>query len=224
MCFSATASFTAGVTLFAIGVFTLRNTTSKSELPLAMIPLLFGIQQIIEGVILLTFSHDGLQLRGRMTYAYTGFSHVLWPIYLPFAIGLLEKSPLRRRILYIFQAAGIAVGGYLFYSISMRPVVAEVIGKHINYVSPHFYQMEMMVVYVAATCVSCLFSSHRFVNLFGALMFLAFLAAYQVYVGAFFSIWCFFAAILSLLIYVHLRFRQLGGFPGKISLHGRNGV
>ena len=27
------------------------------------------------------------------------------------------------------------------------------------------------------------------------------------------SIWCFFAAIVSLLIYVHLRFRTLGGFP-----------
>ena len=30
------------------------------------------------------------------------------------------------------------------------------------------------------------------------------------------SIWCFFAAVLSLLIYVHLRFRPLGGFPGPI--------
>jgi hypothetical protein len=27
------------------------------------------------------------------------------------------------------------------------------------------------------------------------------------------SVWCFFAAILSLLIYLHLRYRQLGGFP-----------
>lgn len=29
------------------------------------------------------------------------------------------------------------------------------------------------------------------------------------------SIWCFFAAIVSLLVYVHLRYRTLGGFPGE---------
>jgi len=69
------------------------------------------------------------------------------------------------------------------------------------------------VFYLAATCVSCFFSSHKFVNLFGVLALVSFIAAYVVHVRALVSIWCFFAAILSLLIYVHLRFRHLGGFP-----------
>jgi hypothetical protein len=54
------------------------------------------------------------------------------------------------------------------------------------------------------------------VNLFGVLALLAFIAAYLMHIGA--LIWCFFAAILSLLIYVHLRFRRLGGFPGAPAL------
>jgi hypothetical protein len=53
------------------------------------------------------------------------------------------------------------------------------------------------------------------VKLFGVLALLSFIAAYVVHVLALVSIWCFFAAILSLLIYLHLRFRNLGGFPGK---------
>lgn len=51
MCFSAAASFIAGTTLSAIGVATLRNTKTTSELPFAAIPLLFGLQQLTEGVV-----------------------------------------------------------------------------------------------------------------------------------------------------------------------------
>ena len=91
--------------------------------------------------------------------------------------------------------------------------MAEVIGAHIVYVSPHFYLLPVMVLYLAATCVSCFFSSHTFVRLFGILALLSFIAAAVVHARALVSIWCFFAAILSFLIYLHLRFRHLGGFP-----------
>ena len=175
MCFSASASFIAGTTLCAVGAATLKRTEDRSERPFAMIPLLFGIQQLIEGVIWLTFRHD---------------------------------AP--------FEAAGAAVGLYLLYFLVTQPVVAEVAGRHIVYVSPHFYQVPMIVFYVAATCVSCFFSSHGFVRLFGVLALLSFVASYLVHVTALVSIWCFFAAILSLLIYLHLRFRNLGGFPWKL--------
>lgn len=70
----------------------------------------------------------------------------------------------------------------------------------------------MIVFYLAATCVSCFFSSHRFVKLFGVLALLSYIAAYLAYVMAVTSVWCFFAAILSVLIYLHLRFRNFGGF------------
>ncbi len=177
-----------------------------------MIPLLFGIQQLIEGVLWLTFVHDAPLLKQAMTYAYSGFSHALWPIYVPFAIGVLETARWRKRTLVLFQAAGLVVGLYLLYFIVTRPVVA-VISKHIVYVSPHFYLAPVMVLYLAATCVSAFFSSHRFVNLFGALSLISFIGAYAIYAHALVSVWCFFAALLSILLYVHLRFRGLGGFP-----------
>ncbi len=46
---------------------------------------------------------------------------------------------------------------------------------------------------------------------------LSFIAAYFVEVRALVSVWCFFAAILSLLVYLHLRYRTLGGFPDEAS-------
>lgn len=219
MCFSAPASFIAGTALSAIGLAALRNTRKRTEVPFAMIPLLFGIQQFTEGVIWLTFGYDASILKETMTYLYSVFSHVLWPIYVPLAVGIMEAVPWRKKVIFAFGAAGLAVGLYLLYYIVATPMVAEIVGRHIVYDSPHFYLIPVMIVYLAATCVSCFFSSHGFVKLFGALMFLSFVAAYIIHVMALVSVWCFFAAIISLLIYVHLRFRDLGGFPSI--LHSR---
>ena len=215
MCFSAPASFIAGTPLTAIGVAALRKTEARSEIPFAMIPLLSGIQQLIEGVIWLTFSNDAPMLKQTMTYVYSGFSHVLWPIYVPFAMGLMEAVQWRRKVFLAFGVVGVAVGLYLLYYIVVTPMVAEVVGSHIVYDSPHFYLIPVMILYIVATCISCFFSSHGFVKLFGSLMLLSFIASYIVHVMALVSIWCFFAAVLSLLVYLHLRFRSLGGFPRK---------
>ena len=51
MCFSASASFSAGVALLGVSVLTLRATRAPRELPLAAIPLLFALQQLTEGVV-----------------------------------------------------------------------------------------------------------------------------------------------------------------------------
>jgi len=164
MCFSASASFIAGASLSAIGVATLKQSKARTELPFAMIPLLFGVQQLLEGVIWLTFHRDALLLKQTMTYLYSGFSHVLWPMYVPFAMGVLESVRWRKNVIFAFEAAGGIVGLYLLYFIVTSPVTAEVVGRHIVYVSPHFYLIPVMVLYLAATCVSCFFSSHGFVK------------------------------------------------------------
>jgi len=62
MCFSATASFIAGVSLLVLGVATVKKAKRKAEIPFAMIPLLFGVQQIIEGMLWLSFRFDALLL------------------------------------------------------------------------------------------------------------------------------------------------------------------
>ena len=224
MCFSATASFVAGATLSTIGVATITKVKQRSELPFAMIPLLFGMQQIIEGILWLTFSHDAPVLKQTMTYIYSLFSHVLWPIYVPFAFRVLETTPWRRTAMLWFQAAGLAAGLYLLYFIVTRPVVAAIVGQHIVYESPHFFIVPVILLYVASTCFTGTVSSHTFVRLFGGLALLSFIATYFFAANALVSVWCFFAAILSLLIYLHLSYRQFGGFPEAGSVSGHRAV
>jgi hypothetical protein len=202
MCFSATASFIAGTGLTVLGVATLRATQRKAEIPFAAIPLLFGFQQIVEGVLWLSFKFDAPELNMVMTYLFSMFSHVLWPMYVPFSIGVLETVPWRRKVIWGFQTIGVAVGLYLFYLIVKFPVTAEV-ATNIVYVSPHFYQLPVMFLYVAATCVSCFFSGDATIRLFGVLALLFFGIAYAFFVIALFSVWCYFSAILSSIIYLH---------------------
>ena len=192
MCFSASASFIVGSALCAIGVVTIKRTNVRAERPFAIIPLLFGIQQLAEGVIWLTFRHEAPVLKQIMTYLYSGFSHLLWPIYIPFAAGVMEAVRWRKKIIFVFGVVGVIRACYLIYFIVTLPVVAEVFGRNIIYVLPHFYMIPVLVLYFTATCVSCFFSSHGFVKLFGASMLLSFIIAYVVQIKALVSIWCFF--------------------------------
>ena len=200
MCFSATASFTASAALGMVGVATLRRVTHRREIPLAAIPLLFGVQQFIEGLIWLSFGSAPLISTAPLTFVYTLFSHVLWPIYIPFAVFLLETVLWRRRAIAALQVAGVGIGLYLLSTFAQFPITSRVIGKHIVYESPHFYILTVMTIYVTATCVSGMLSSHRIVRLFGFAAFVAFIAADIIHVATLVSVWCFFAAILSFII------------------------
>ena len=124
MCFSATASFVAGTALSGLGVATLRATRRRSETAFAAIPLMFGLQQMVEGVLWLSFRFDAPQLNQAMTYLFSMFSHVLWPIFVPFAIGLVETVTWRRSVIWGFQGVGLLVGLYLLFLIVEFPVTA----------------------------------------------------------------------------------------------------
>jgi hypothetical protein len=214
MCFSATASFVAGTALSVLGVATLRATRRRSEIAFAAIPLMFGLQQIVEGALWLSFRFDAPQLNTAMTYLFSMFSHVLWPIFVPFAIGLLETVSWRRTVIWGFQSIGLLVGLYLLFLIVEFPVTA-VVEENIVYASPHFYKIPVMLLYLAATCVSCFFSSSATIRLFGALALLLFAVAYGFFAVALFSVWCFFAALLSVIIFVHFKYGRhspLSGF------------
>jgi hypothetical protein len=54
MCFSAEASFAGGIIITSIGVATITKVHKPSQLLFASIPLFFGIQQIVEGILWLT--------------------------------------------------------------------------------------------------------------------------------------------------------------------------
>ncbi|MEK7530856.1 MAG: DUF6629 family protein [Patescibacteria group bacterium] len=211
MCFSATASFVAGGVLAATGVLTLTKTEAKKELPLASIPLFFGIQQTIEGVIWLSF---GMSLLGTvMTYAYLFFAYVFWPVFVPIAVLLVEPDPLRKNVLRALSLAGFILGAYLLYYIFADPGTAHIVNQSIAYDYRHLYELLPLTLYVAVTCGSGLISSHRVLNVFGLAALASFFIANWFFNITFISVWCFLAAILSAIIYWYFKQKPVAVRP-----------
>ncbi|MBF8281056.1 MAG: hypothetical protein HW383_829 [Candidatus Magasanikbacteria bacterium] len=202
MCFSATASFVAGTALTAVGVVTIKKAKRKSELPFAMIPLLFGLQQLTEGLVWLSFRFPAPLLNAVTTNVYSLFAFMLWPIFMPFAVRSLETVPWRKKLLFFFQLIGLAVGAYFLFFHLQSPATSQIINKSIVYSAPHFYYLLAIVFYFSATCISTLFSSHKLVNLLGVLVIISAITTYRFYTVSFVSVWCFFAAILSFIIFL----------------------
>lgn len=205
MCFSATASFTAGALLLGVGAITVPMARERHELPFAAIPLLFGIQQVIEGFVWLSFGWGRGEVTNALAQAYSFFSHVLWPAYVPAAAWLMERQAGRRQLLAAMSALSLAVALYLLYMMFADPITAAPVGGHVEYGARHLYAPVVMLAYLAATTISLMLSSRAGVRVFGFAACAAFVLAYAFYARWFISVWCFFAAVLSVMVTLHLR-------------------
>ena len=91
MCFSASASFGAGIVLSVIGIASLKKVQHASQIPFAALPLIFAIQQFSEGILWLVLPNlEYLILRQVITYVFLFFAQIVWPVWVPFAILLLD--------------------------------------------------------------------------------------------------------------------------------------
>jgi hypothetical protein len=127
---------------------------------------------------------------------------VLWPVFIPIAVLFLEKDLVRKRILKVFSFIGFLVGLSLLYFIIKHSMTAGIVNHSIAYtgtITP--YPFLVLAFYLIATCGSCFVSSHKSVRLFGELAFVSFFIAGWFYRETFFSVWCFFSAILSAVVF-----------------------
>ncbi len=208
ICFSATASIGAGLVLLGIGVATVRRANALGEVPYAAIPMLFGLQQLVEGRLWLDLPAQTATTH-LLAVAYLLFSHVLWPIYVPLAVWLLEPGGPRRKLILGLAAAGTATGLFFLVALLAHPVFATIRGAHILYDLPHPYDPVALTCYVAATCLAPLLSSHRTVRLFAIILISSMSVTALAYVAWFASVWCFFAALTSGTVYLHFAGRSV---------------
>jgi hypothetical protein len=202
MCFSATASFSAGTLLLLIGVACVRQSQGPREWPYALVPALFGVQQLLEGGLWLSLVQGQSCWSSPLTLGYSAFSQVFWPIYIPLAVLLLEPVEVRRRLIGLIALGGTVVACYLGWYMAQTSVIAEVRGAHIAYVFPHFHQALATVLYLLAACLAPWLSSWSNVRWFGFLTSLSLAGTAYFYAKWFISSWCFFAACLSVSVWL----------------------
>jgi len=210
MCFSATASFVASGVLATIGVATLRHVREPRALLFASVPLLFAGHQFCEGLVWLAF-HGSL---GRVALDHAVLLFMLYalgilPTLMPAAVALMEPSGWRRRAIVGLTLAGALVCAWNIAGLILFPVHAFVEHSSIAYRNAMTSNMTVSILYILATCGALLLSSHRVVRTYGILNIVGLTIVHLVKGYAFASVWCFYAAIMSAMLYRQFHHRRI---------------
>jgi drug/metabolite transporter (DMT)-like permease len=204
MCFSAGASFAGGAIIAAIGVATAQKVIHPSQKLFASIPVLFSFQQFSEGILWLTLKSGGDErLQMFAAYFFLFMALVAWPTLIPLSIYRLEKIKRKRRFISIFLACGIVLSAYYSFCLIQFNVYPQINQFHIMYSNdfPERFQMAAFAVYLSVTIAPLFLSSVRRMKLFGTLVFISCLITGVFYAETLTSVWCFFAALISVVIY-----------------------
>jgi cytochrome bd-type quinol oxidase subunit 2 len=214
MCFSPQADFTAGAVVAAVGVETLRRVRGLRELIVGALPLLFGIHQIVEGFVWLGLRGEisnGLASAVKETYIV--YAHAVLPAIVPLGFMLLEPDRRRARRLWPFACLGLLLGVYLLWQVTAYPVGAQQAAHCIIYTTHTPNDVIITILYVVVTCGPVLLSSRQYLRWFGLVSLVGAIGTALVQVDALTSLWCLYAAMVSVLILEHFR-RQRGSEAG----------
>ena len=221
MCFSPEASFAGGIIISSIGIATVTKVYKSSQLLFAAIPLFFGIQQFIEGALWLTIPNpDYINIQRICTYLFLVMADVLWPVMIPLSVLFMEKNNKKRRILRILMVMGLLLSLYYLFCLFFFKVTPEISGYHIFYRTdfPKSLAMGAFIVYLIVTITPLFVSSIKRTHILGVFMFLSCLVTAIFFTQYLTSVWCFFAALISGVIFWILRDSKRKFIFDKLSL------
>ncbi|MBI3633337.1 MAG: hypothetical protein HY226_03545 [Candidatus Vogelbacteria bacterium] len=190
--------------LATIGVVSLKAADKRQKM-LAAIPFFFAIQQAVEGFQWISLNAG----KPSMTLAYTFlfFAFLFWPTYMPLTIFKLE--PKRKKLLGFLLMCGVVISCFLLWALLSEPLSVYVRGSSICYDINFPFGLAISTLYVVVTCGVLLFSSNKFMNWVGLLVLLSAIISEIFFYYVFISVWCFFAAIISSLVYLYIKYPKI---------------
>jgi hypothetical protein len=218
MCFSATANFVGSAVLGTIGIATLSEVKHRRELLFAAMPVLFAVHQFTEGFVWLGVDH---RLPSIVTHdagaAYVLYAQGLLPFLLPLSVLLIEPTIRQRRRMLGFVTLGCLLGVYILWGLIAYPLDISAAGHGVVYLNQITTTTVVAVLYVIATCGALFFSGFRDLVVLGWLNMVGLLVVMAVRRYEFTSLWCAYAAVVSVIIYFFFR-RSKEQRPAKYAL------
>ena len=215
MCFSATASFVTAMGLAPVGVVTLamaRRLEPKRWQPLALMPLLFATQQALEGIVWLTLDSPALApVLPVVSLAYLGFAFALWPIWIPWCALRLATGHLaawKRRLFRSLWGLGALLGAVLWIPLLLDPdLISPIVRRgsidyQVTAFSPHLggRHLAVTLIYAMVICLPLLLHPYLRLRWLGVALAFAFAVVQLAFLHAFSSVWCYFSALISILL------------------------
>lgn len=208
MCFSTEVSFSAALVLGTIGAITLKNCSNRSQFFLASVPFLFAIQQLAEGFLWLQLSHPPAsdKILHDAQRIFLAFAFLVWPIWIPLSLAIIEKIAWRRWIIFADLICGISLSLLnLSYALQLETTV-RIVNHSLQYIGD---APEQTLLYPIIVLIPCFLSSLKNIWIFGTLVAIGYIVADYFYATTFVSVWCFFAAVVSISIYKLLKDNQI---------------
>jgi len=204
MCFSAEASFTGSAIISMIGVANIVKVKKPAQMLLAGIPFIFGIQQFSEGVVWVTLKSGGhAWLLNEAVHLFLITALVIWPMMIPLAMWLMEKAEKRKRILVGLMITGGILSIFYSFCLVSYDVTSQIQSFHIQYI--YYFPSPLATIasgfYLVSTVLPLFVSSIKRLWLMGALITVSYFASAIFYSQYLTSVWCFFAAVISVVIF-----------------------
>jgi hypothetical protein len=208
MCFSAEASFTLGAVLIPAGVYCVQaaGRFKPRWLALAVMPFFFSLQQIGEGFVWLGLQRGDAQLTRGAALVFLLPALAGWPFWLSFLNWSQETPRVRKGLLLILTVCSTAWFWVLYFPILISPeatltVQAEHHSITYNYdnllVFQYVSRFWLKVLYLLTVSVPFLISSEKKAVIPPLLVAGSMIVTVVFFGHAFVSVWCFFAAVLS---------------------------
>jgi len=146
-------------------------------------------------------------LQAFATYAFLVMAQLIWPVLVPLSVLLMETNKTRKKILWSLLMIGASVSLYYLYCLIFYRAHAEISYMHINYksnVQSPFSRIPT-AVYLVATLAPVFVSSVKRAYMLGVVIGLSALVSVIFFTECLISIWCFFAAVVSFIIYYTIR-------------------
>jgi len=208
--FFVVANFTLAGVLLVIGVLTLRKVSRPAELVFASLPLLFGLHQFTQGFVWLGLYHmvspRTLHIASML---FVFYAQAILPFWVPLAIWLLEPHGPRRQWIAGLMVVGALLMAYVSWGLLQQPTQVFIHHYSLVYFNPHTRHPWVAFIYVLTTCGSLVLSRSVAIQLFGWLNLLGLLLVYLVAQYSFTALWCLYAALVSVILYLHFIERRI---------------
>ncbi|MCD4533681.1 hypothetical protein LRP67_06265 [Nocardioides sp. cx-169] len=202
------ADLTAGAALLPVAAICLREVRTARELPFASLPLLFALHQLTEALVwrgASDYVSAGVQHAAAVIYVL--FAFPVLPVLVPLAVLLLEPRGRRRRVAP-FVVLGAVVGAYLLWAVLDGPFLVREEPHALIYDVNLTYGPMWAVLYIVAVIGPSVLSGYPSIVVFGLLNLVGLTVVAIIYVQAFASLWCVYAALTSALVVVHMVLRR----------------
>ncbi|MFC1419401.1 DUF6629 family protein [Streptacidiphilus cavernicola] len=200
MCWSSTADLVAGGTVAGLGVAALTQVRRVRQLPLAALPLLLGVHQLIEALVWWgEEGRIGAGTAGAARVAWAVIAYPLLPALVPLGV-LLVAPPARRALPAVFLTVGLASSAVLAYAVASGPVTAAVDGHTLRYGVGVPHGTLVGAGYLLATVGALLASGQRDIRTLGLVCGAGAAVCLTLWQTAFVSTWCALAALSSVFV------------------------